>query len=120
MAADLQTYLLNECDHELERRGHRVVRYADDMVIACGSRKGAERTLESTVRYLENVLKLKVNREKTCISRITGIKFLGYGFFYDAKNKKWNFRLHKRTEAKLKAKIREITQRSNGWSVAYR
>ena len=90
------------------------------MVISCASRKGAERTLESTARYLENVLKLKVNREKTCISRIGGIKFLGYGFYFDTKAKEWNFRLHEKSEAKLKAKIKEITQRSNGWSVAYR
>nr|WP_319521027.1 group II intron reverse transcriptase/maturase [uncultured Sphaerochaeta sp.] len=90
----LANILLNECDHELELRGHRFVRYADDMVISCASRKGAERTLESTARYLENVLKLKVNREKTCISRIGGIKFLGYGFYFDTKVKKWNFRLH--------------------------
>ena len=53
----LANILLNECDRELTRRGHRFVRYADDMVIACSSRKGAERTLESTARYLENVLK---------------------------------------------------------------
>jgi RNA-directed DNA polymerase len=116
----LANILLNECDHELERRGHRFVRYADDMVIACSSRKGAKRTLESTVRYLENVLKLIVNREKTCISKIGGIKFLGYGFFFDMKNKRWDFCLHKKTEAKLKARIKEMTQRSNGWSVAYR
>ncbi|MCK9287947.1 MAG: reverse transcriptase domain-containing protein, partial [Sphaerochaetaceae bacterium] len=116
----LANILLNECDHELELRGHRFVRYADDMVISCASRKGAERTLESTARYLENVLKLKVNREKTRISRIGGIKFLGYGFYLDTKVKEWNFRLHEKSEAKLKAKIKEITQRSNGWSVAYR
>ena len=116
----LANILLNECDHELERRGHRFVRYADDMVISCSSRKGAKRTLESTIRYLENVLKLKVNREKTSISRLDGIKFLGYGFFLDVKNSKWDFCLHKKTVAKLKAKIKELTQRSNGWSVAYR
>ncbi len=116
----LANILLNECDHELERRGHRFVRYADDMVISCTSRKGAKRTLESTIRYLENVLKLKVNREKTGISRIGGIKFLGYGFYFDAKNNKWEFCLHKKTVTKLKAKIKELTQRSNGWSVAYR
>lgn len=116
----LANILLNECDHELELRGHRFVRYADDMVISCTSRKGAERTLESTARYLENVLKLKVNREKTCISKIGGIKFLGYGFFFDCKGKKWDFSLHEKTETKLKAKVKDITQRSNGWSVAYR
>jgi hypothetical protein len=90
------------------------------MVIACASRKGAGRTLGSTTRYLENVLKLKVNREKTCISRIGGIRFLGYGYFYDSKNKRWDLCLHEKTEANLRARIKEITQRSNGWSVKYR
>lgn len=56
--------------------------FADDMVIAYLSRKGAERTLKSTVRYLEKVLKLTVNCEKTYIYKIEVIKFLGYGFFY--------------------------------------
>jgi RNA-directed DNA polymerase len=112
----LANILLNECDRELERRGHRFVRYADDMVISCSSRKGAERTLKSTVRYLEEVLKLIVNREKTCISKIGGIKFLGYGFYFDSKNKRWNFCVHEKSWGKLKTRIKEITQRSNGWS----
>ncbi|MFA7224787.1 MAG: group II intron reverse transcriptase/maturase [Sphaerochaetaceae bacterium] len=116
----LANILLNECDHELMGRGHRFVRYADDMVIFCGSRKAAERTLDSTVRYLEQILKLKVNREKTSISKLEGIGFLGYGFFYDGRTKEWDLRLHEKSEDKLKAKLKELTQRSNGWSVAYR
>jgi len=112
----LANILLNECDHELERRGHRFARYADDMVISCSSRKGAERTLKSISRYLEEVLKLKVNHKKTSISKIGGLKFLGYGFFFDSKNKRWNFCIHKKTVAKLKVRLKEITQRSNGWS----
>jgi len=84
----LANVLLNECDRELTRRGgHRFVRYADDMVGACSSKKGAERTLKSTTSYLENVLKLIVNPEKACICRIEGIRFLEYGFFSGSKNK---------------------------------
>ncbi|MDY0303976.1 MAG: group II intron reverse transcriptase/maturase [Sphaerochaeta sp.] len=116
----LANVLLNECDWELTRRGHRFVRYADDMVIFCGSRKAAERTLDSTVRYLEKVLKLKVNHEKTSVSEIGKIGFLGYGFYYNWKAKKWDLCLHAKSEMKLKAKLKELTQRSNGWSVAYR
>lgn len=116
----LANILLNECDHELIRRGHRFARYADDLVIFCGSRKAAERTLASTVRYLEKILKLKVNREKTSVSKLGDIGFLGYGFFYNTKAKKWDLRLHKKSEEKLKAKLKELTQRSNGWSVEYR
>jgi group II intron reverse transcriptase/maturase len=116
----LANILLNECDHELIRRGHRFVRYADDMVIFCGSRKAAERTLDSTVRYLEQVLKLKVNRQKTSVSKLGNINFLGYGFFYDWRAERWDLCLHKKSQEKLKVKLKELTQRSNGWSVAYR
>ncbi|HZJ88895.1 MAG TPA: group II intron reverse transcriptase/maturase [Sphaerochaeta sp.] len=116
----LANILLNECDQELNLRGHRFVRYADDLVIFCRSRKAAERTLNSTVRYLEKVLKLKVNREKTSVSKLGGINFLGYGFFYNWRIEKWDLRLHEKSQAKLKAKLKELTQRSNGWSLAYR
>ncbi len=116
----LANILLNECDQELNLRGHRFVRYADDLVIFCRSRKAAERTLNSTVRYLEKVLKLKVNREKTNVSKLGGINFLGYGFFYNWRIEKWDLRLHEKSQAKLKAKLKELTQRSNGWSLAYR
>jgi len=90
------------------------------MVIFCGSRKAAERTLDSTVRYLEKVLKLKVNHEKTSVSEIGKIGFLGYGFYYNRRVEKWDLCLHEKSEMKLKAKLKELTQRSNGWSVAYR
>ena len=58
----LGNIMLNECDHELERRGHRSVRYADDMMIFCRSRKATQRTLENIIPYIEGKLFLKVNR----------------------------------------------------------
>ena len=58
----LANILLNELDHELERRGHKFVRYADDMLIFCKSKRAAERTLENITPYIENKLFLKVNR----------------------------------------------------------
>ena len=61
----LGNVMLNECDQELERRGHRFVRYADDLLIFCKSRKAAKRVLESIIKYIEGKLFLKVNREKT-------------------------------------------------------
>ena len=77
--------LLNELDHELERRGHSFVRYEDDMVIFCGSKASAEQTLEHIVPFIEKKLFLKVNREKTVVVYAGKIKFLGYGF-YKGKN----------------------------------
>lgn len=71
----LANIMLNELDHELERRGHRFVRYADDMVIFCKSKRAAERILENILPYIEGKLFLRVNREKTKIAEIGKIKF---------------------------------------------
>lgn len=73
--------MLNELDHELERRGHKFVRYADDMVIFCKSKASAEQTLKHITPYIERKLFLKVNREKTVVAYAGKIKFLGYGFY---------------------------------------
>ena len=73
----LSNVMLNELDKELERRGHRFVRYADDCMIFCKSRKSAERTLSNILQFIEEKLFLKVNRKKTYQqSEISGIYFL--------------------------------------------
>ena len=77
----LANIMLNELDHELEKRGHKFVRYADDMVIFCGSEASAKQTLEHIIPYIEGKLFLKVNREKTVVAYAGKIKFLGYGFY---------------------------------------
>lgn len=105
--------LLNELDWELERRGHRFVRYADDMLIFCKSKRAAERTLTNLIPFIERKLFLKVNREKTKVAYVGKVKFLGYAF-YIAKNKDAGLRVHPKSVAKMKAKIRAITSRSNG------
>lgn len=105
--------LLNELDWELERRGHRFVRYADDMMIFCKSKRAAQRTLASLIPYIEKILFLKVNREKTEVAYVGKVKFLGYAFYIN-KNKDAGMRVHPKSVAKMKAKIREITSRSNG------
>jgi group II intron reverse transcriptase/maturase len=105
--------VLNELDRELERRGHRFVRYADDMVIFCKSKRAAERTLENLIPYIEEKLFLKVNREKTEAAYVGKVKFLGYAF-YITKDRDAGIRVHPKSDAKMKAKIREITARSNG------
>ena len=63
--------MLNELDRELEKRNHKFVRYADDCMILCKSRRSAERTLTSIIRFIEGELFLKVNREKTSVAHIS-------------------------------------------------
>lgn len=101
--------MLNELDHELERRGHRFVRYADDMVIFCGSKASAEQTLEHIVPFIEKKLYLKVNREKTVVAYAGKIKFLGHGFYKGRKG--FALRVHDKSKAKMKARVRELTSR---------
>ncbi len=114
----LGNVMLNECDHELNRRGHQFVRYADDMMIFCKSRKAAQRTLDSTTKYLEEKLYLKVNREKTQVANISKVKFLGYAFYiYKGEGR---LRVHPESVRKLKDNLREVTGRSNGMSILRR
>ncbi|MBK5654006.1 MAG: group II intron reverse transcriptase/maturase, partial [Rhizobium sp.] len=109
----LSNIMLNELDYELERRGHRFIRYADDMVIFCKSRKSANRTLENILPYIEGRLFLKVNRAKTVVDYVGKIKFLGFTFYkYKGLTR---IRIHPKAIAKMKAKIKELTSRSNGW-----
>jgi retron-type reverse transcriptase len=77
----LSNIILNELDRELTRRGRRFVRYADDCMIFCKSRKSAERTLNNITPFIEGKLFLKVNRDKTCVSHISKVKYLGYSFY---------------------------------------
>jgi hypothetical protein len=103
--------MLNELDKELERRGIRFVRYADDMLLFAKCKRSAERILANTVPYIENKLKLRVNREKTSVSYIGRIKFLGYGFYPSKAGIK--ARVHSKSIVKMKNRIREITARNN-------
>ena len=114
----LSNIMLNELDKELESRGHRFVRYADDCMIFCKSIKSAERTLENIIPFIEGKLFLKVNRKKTKVAHINNVKYLGYSF-YNYKGK-CRFGVHPKTVSKMKNKIRELTDRSNGMSNAKR
>lgn len=114
----LSNIMLNELNKELTRRGHRFVRYADDCMIFCKSRKSAERTLNNIVPYVEGKLFLKVNRTKTCVAHISRVKYLGYSFYrYKGTCR---FRVHPKSVIKMKNKIRELTDRHNGWGNEYR
>jgi len=110
----LSNIMLNELDKELERRGHRFVRYADDLLIFCKSRRSAERTLENILPFIEGKLFLKVNREKTVVDEARKVKFLGLSFY--AKNGEIRVCIH----PKMKSKVKEFTSRSNGMGNAER
>ena len=109
----LSNIMLNELDKELTKRGHPFVRYADDCMIFCRSARAAERILESISKFIEGKLFLKVNHDKTGTGSVCGKKFLGYTFYFD-KEGKCQFLLHPKTIMKLKAKLKELTGRSNG------
>jgi group II intron reverse transcriptase/maturase len=110
----LGNIMLNESDQELEKRGHRFVRYADDLMIFCKSSKAAERTLAHIMPYLEKKLFLKVNREKTQVAHVSKVKYLGYGF-YICKGE-GRLRVHPKSIRKLKEKNPggHRTQQRNG------
>jgi len=114
----LANIMLDELDKELERRGHRYCRYADDCNIYVRSRKAGERVMASVTRYIEERLKLKVNREKSAVDQPNRRKFLGFSF-YIVKGKARNF-IHEKCIERFKAKIRMITSRSNGRSMDWR
>jgi RNA-directed DNA polymerase len=110
--------MLNELDKELERRGHRFVRFADDLVIFCKSNKAANRVMTNITKYIESKLFLKVNKEKTKVAHVSKIEFLGYAFY--RRNGKCNFRVHPKSVKKMKDKIRKIMDRNNGWGNEWR
>ena len=114
----LSNIMLNELDKELTSRGHRFVRYADDCMIFCKSRKSAERTRNNIVAYIEGKLFLKVNRNKTSVAHISKVKYLGYSFYRH--KGKCRFRVHPKSVTKMKNKIRELTDRHKGWRKEYR
>ena len=115
----LANVMLNELDKELEARGHAFVRYADDCMILKGSRKAAERAMETMTRFIEKKLFLKVNRDKSFVARIDqGVKYLGYASCFGEGGLR--LRVHPKSTAKLKDRISLILARSNGWSLDYR
>ena len=114
----LSNIMLNELDKELENRGHRFVRYADDMLILCKSKRSAERTMANLVPYIEKKLFLKVNREKSKVAAVSQVKFLGHTF-YKLKGE-GRLRIHVESVARMRKRIRELTSRSNGWGNARR
>lgn len=106
----LSNILLDKLDKELESRGHRFVRYADDICVFVKSKRGAERVLNSVSVYIEKELKLVVNRTKSMATRPWKSKLLGYSF-YPKKGEK-GLNIAQTSIKKYKTKVREITSRS--------
>lgn len=106
----LSNILLDELDKELEKRGHKFCRYADDCNIYVKSKRAGERVLESITKFLKYKLKLKVNKEKSAVSSPTKRKFLGYSFYYSKGEVR--FRVHDKSYKRLKDKIRKVTNRN--------
>ena len=116
----LANIMLNELDKELEARGLDFVRYADDCIIMVGSEVAANRVMKSITRFLEEKLGLKVNASKSKVDRPKGIKYLGFGFYFDSSAKQYKARPHPKAVAKFKARMKELTRRSWGVSNAYK
>ena len=114
----LSNILLDKLDKELENRGHRFVRYADDCNVYVKSKRAGARVLASITKYLEKNLRLKVNQSKSAVASVTKRKFLGYSFYYS----RWGvrFRADKNSLNRLKIKLREITNRNKSMSFRYR
>ena len=107
----LSNIMLNELDKELEKRGLKFVRYADDCIIFTKSKKAADRVMKSITKYIEKKLRLKVNKEKSKVDRPWKIKYLGFSF-YQAKGR-FEIRVHPKSIVKFKDRIRDITSRKN-------
>lgn len=110
----LSNILLDDLDKELERRGHRFARYADDAIILVKSKRAGERVMASIRRFLEKVLKVKVNEDKSCVVRAEESSFLAFTFARK--------RLTVSEEAlmRFKAELRRLTGRSWGVSMGRR
>jgi RNA-directed DNA polymerase len=105
----LANIVLDELDKELERRGHRFVRYADDCNIYVKSRRAGERVMTSVSRFIENKLRLKVNMEKSAVDRPWKRKFLGFSFTWEPKPR---IRVAKESLKRAKQILKELTSRS--------
>ncbi|HEY6374695.1 MAG TPA: group II intron reverse transcriptase/maturase [Edaphobacter sp.] len=111
----LSNLMLDVLDKELEKRGHRFVRYADDCNIYVRSQKAGERVMAGIERFLEKRLKLKVNKAKSAVAKPSVRKFLGFSFTFGSEPRR---RIAPQAIARFKARVRELTRRSCGCSLA--
>jgi group II intron reverse transcriptase/maturase len=111
----LSNIILDKLDKELEKRGHRYVRYADDCSIYVKSKRSGDRVMESISDYIEKELKLKVNSEKSSVTRPWMMKLLGFTFYHKKGEK--GISVHRKSIAVYKDKIRAITKRNKPYAM---
>jgi RNA-directed DNA polymerase len=114
LSALLSNIVLDEFDRELERRGLRFARYADDCNVYVRSRRAGERVMESLKRFIMTKLKLKVNEQKSAVARPWERKFLGFSFTANREPKR---RIAPKAVLRFKEKVRELTRRTRGVSI---
>ena len=101
----LANIMLNELDMEMETRGLNFVRYADDCIIMVRSEMSANRVMRNISRFIEEKLGLKVNMTKSKVDRPDGLKYLGFGFFFDTQAQQYKARPHAKSIAMISALI---------------
>jgi RNA-directed DNA polymerase len=114
----LSNVYLDDLDRELEERGHRFVRYADDITIYVRSRRAAERVMDGTREFVERRLKLRVNRGKSAADRATKLTLLGFGFLY--RDGEVKVRVDPKARRRAKERLRRLTSRRWGVSMKRR
>jgi len=107
----LSNMVLDDLDKELEKRGHRFCRYADDCNVYVASRRSGKRVMESITRFVEGRLKLRVNREKSAVARPWQRKFLGYTFSWHFKTR---IRVAKQSVERFRANLKALFRRGRG------
>ena len=116
----LANIMLNELDKEMEKRGLNFVRYADDCIVMVGSEMSANRVMRNISRFIEEKLGLKVNMTKSKVDRPQGLKYLGFGFYFDSRAHEFKAKPHAKSIAKFKKRMKELTCRSWGVSNSYK
>jgi group II intron reverse transcriptase/maturase len=114
----LSNVMLDDLDWELDRRGHRFVRYADDLMVYVASERAGQRVMQGITRYVEQRLKLKVNRQKSAVDRATKRTLLGFGFL--VRDGEVKVRIDPKARARAKDRLRQLTSRRWGVSMKRR
>lgn len=116
----LGNIMLNELDKEMEQRGLNFVRYADDCIIMVGSEMSAKRVMRNLTKFIEEKLGLKVNMSKSKVDRPSGLKYLGFGFYFDSKAHQYKAKPHAISVAKFKTRMKRLTCRNWGVDNTYK
>ncbi|MBQ8084519.1 MAG: group II intron reverse transcriptase/maturase [Lachnospiraceae bacterium] len=116
----LANIMLNELDKEMEKRGLNFVRYADDCIIMVRSEMSANRVMRNICRFIEEKLGLKVNMTKSKVDRPGGLKYLGFGFYFDIRAHQFKAKPHAKSVEKFKKRMKVLTCRSWGVSNSYK